>query len=67
MKKFTCQCLDSQFKKSEEVYVDYDEQVDAEISCIYRPNDKVNFRKIKLKANYCPQCGAKLQEFKTKP
>ncbi len=66
MKKFTCNCLNSQFKSPDQVYVDYDDKVNTEISCLYAPNEKVNFRKIKLNINYCPECGAKLQELKQK-
>lgn len=66
MKKFTCKCIDSQFKSPDQVYVGYDDQHNTEISCIYRPKGKVSFRRIKLEVNYCPECGAKLEEMETK-
>lgn len=62
MKKFSCQCLETQFKSSDQVYVDYDDQCLAEIPCIYRPKESVTLRRIKLKTNYCPLCGAKLED-----
>lgn len=66
MKKFTCKCIESQFKVPDQVYVDYTDQSDAEISCIYRPKEKVSLRRVKLKINYCPECGAKLEELEIK-
>lgn len=62
MKKFTCDCLKEQFKNSDEVYVDFTEQSQAEILCIYRPKEKVTLRRIRLEPNFCPRCGAKLKE-----
>lgn len=61
MKKFTCHCLEEQFKSPDKVYVGFDNQL-TEIPCIYKPNDKATFRRIKLETNYCPLCGAKLEE-----
>lgn len=60
MKQFTCDCMNGQFKKPEEVYVGLGEQFVAEILCAYRPNEKVTLRRIKLEVNYCPFCGSKL-------
>jgi hypothetical protein len=67
MKKFTCQCIEEQFKCPDQVYVDYHDQYIAEIPCIYRPKEKVTLRKIKLETNYCPMCGEKLEEVVVKP
>ncbi|WP_027400123.1 hypothetical protein [Anaerovorax odorimutans] len=62
MKKFTCNCIKDQFKASDKVFVEYNDEYIAEIPCIYVPNEKVNLRKVRLKTNYCPMCGAKLEE-----
>lgn len=62
MKKFTCDCIDGQFKKPDQVYVGFDEKSMASILCAYRPNTKVTLRSIKLEANYCPYCGKKLKD-----
>lgn len=62
MKKFTCNCIDAQFKIPDQIFVDLDGPYLAEIPCVYRPNGKVTLRKIKLKTNYCPTCGAKMEE-----
>lgn len=62
MKRFTCHCIEEQFKNSDKVYVGFDDQSTAEILCIYRPNEKATLRRIKLQTNYCPMCGAKLEE-----
>ncbi|MFV0517832.1 MAG: hypothetical protein ACK5MV_10605 [Aminipila sp.] len=64
MKKFTCKCIEEQFKCADEVYVGFEEQPLGEIPCIYRPKGKVTLRRIKLETNFCPMCGAKLEEIK---
>ncbi|MBN7774329.1 hypothetical protein [Clostridium aminobutyricum] len=66
MKTFTCHCLDGQFKSVDKVYVSYSDQYPAEIPCIYRPNGKSTLRRIRLETNYCPMCGAKLEELAPK-
>lgn len=66
MKKFTCHCIEEQFKSPDQVYVGFDNQYIAEIPCIYRPKGKATLRRIKIEINYCPMCGAKLEEVKTK-
>lgn len=66
MKKFTCHCIDNQFKSADKVYVNYHEEHIAQIPCVYRPNGKVTLRKIKLETNFCPMCGAKLIELEPK-
>lgn len=62
MKKFTCNCIENQFKNPDQVYVGFDEKSIAAILCAYRPNNKVTLRSIKLAVNYCPLCGTGLKE-----
>ena len=63
MKRFTCTCIDQQFKMPRQVYVSaFEHQPEASMPCIYKPNEKATIRQVKLDANFCPQCGAKLEE-----
>lgn len=63
MKKFSCGCIDDQFKRPDQVFVGFDEEKSvSSILCAYRPNKKVSLRSIKLDVNYCPKCGAKMED-----
>lgn len=62
MKKFPCDCINKQFKCPAEVYVDFIGEPGAELLCAYRPKGRVTLRRVKLAANFCPQCGAKLKD-----
>lgn len=61
MKKFTCSCIDEQFKKPDKVYVDFNDEYLVAVPCVYRPNDKVTLRQAKLEIEFCPKCGRKLE------
>lgn len=63
MKQFTCQCLDNQFKRPDQVFVGFDPKSISSILCAYRPKEKVTLRNIKMEVNFCPYCGARLKEF----
>ncbi len=62
MKKFSCSCIDEQFTRPDQVFVGFDEKSVSSILCAYRPKQKVSLRSIKLEVNYCPKCGAKLED-----
>lgn len=62
MKKFNCGCIGEQFSHPEQVFVGFDEKSVSSILCAYWPKQKVTLRSIKLDVNYCPNCGAKLED-----
>jgi len=62
VKKFSCSCIDEQFARPDQVFVGFDEKSGSSILCAYRPKGKVTLRSIKLDVNYCPRCGAKLED-----
>lgn len=62
MKKFSCGCIGEQFTRPDQVFVGFDEKSVSNILCAYRPKQKVTLRSIKLEVNYCPNCGAKLED-----
>lgn len=62
MKKFNCSCIEEQFTRPDQVFVGFDEKSVSSILCAYRPKQKVTLRSIKLDVNYCPNCGAKLED-----
>ncbi|QAT43929.1 hypothetical protein [Aminipila luticellarii] len=66
MKRFTCGCLEKQFKSTDQVYVGFEGLPVTEIPCIYRPKGKATLRRIRLETNYCPMCGAKLEDVNVK-
>lgn len=66
MKQFTCSCIAEQFKRTDQVFVGLEGYSQAEIPCVYRPNGQVTLRRVKLEANFCPLCGAKLAELESK-
>lgn len=63
MKRFKCNCIEEQFTRPDQVFVGFDEKSVSSILCAYRPKQKVTLRSVKLEVNYCPNCGAKLEEF----
>lgn len=62
MKKFSCNCIQDQFTRPDQVFVGFDEKSISSILCAYRPKEKVTLRSAKLDVNYCPKCGAPLEE-----
>ncbi|HVI42307.1 MAG TPA: hypothetical protein VM577_16765 [Anaerovoracaceae bacterium] len=63
MKKFNCNCIVEQFTRPDQVFVGFDEERSiSSILCAYRPKQKVTLRNVKLEVNYCPKCGAKLED-----
>jgi hypothetical protein len=62
MKKFCCNCIADQFTRPDQVFVGFDEKSISSILCAYRPKQKVTLRSAKLEVNYCPKCGAPLEE-----
>lgn len=62
MKKFSCKCIEEQFSRPDQVFVGFDEKSISSILCAYRPKEKVTLRSVKLEVNYCPKCGAPLED-----
>ena len=62
MKQFSCGCIGDQFKAPDKVYLGFDQQPGALLPCLYKPSEKVALRQVKLDANFCPQCGARMKE-----
>ncbi len=62
MKRFNCNCIEDQFARPDQVFIGFDEKSISSILCAYRPKQKVALRSVKLEVNFCPRCGAKLED-----
>ena len=45
MKKFSCSCIEEQFKRPDQVFVGFDEKSVSSILCAYRPQGEGNAEK----------------------